>query len=412
MSQEKQNALAQSGEAAVKNFGTNNRISGGCATCACEILINYEYDSGDPVPDAQFVLTDSNNNKIEGKTDENGKVFIYDMGCGAFEILLGEGSDKFVPTEKIKNNPVIQSSPEKAALAGEYFALYLEMRKLNLVVYDQHSQLAAGLGIMHSIPPQYKPAYERFCVLVRKIRRGDPAFRKEIGRIHNSISAEVATLAQQIDSAVLLMGEIILGCIPVVGSAIDAICIAEWCYDTYQKPALLDDPMHQMNGVFCAIGVIPGLGDAMKISGRAITDAMRKVKTGSPEKIQEAIKLIRGLSNGNIVKWIVKMRSEIRIYADEAKVILTKMRVALQKVINESSLGNNWIITLMKDTFHKMVEYLGKLFDLVDATVTLIDSELVAFIPKIMTQAVGSSRAKGTPMNSDPGVVPLGTRLS
>ncbi|MFT8212370.1 MAG: DUF6531 domain-containing protein [Symbiopectobacterium sp.] len=341
-------------------------------------------------------MTDSKNNKIEGKTDENGKVFIYDMGCGAFEILLGEGSDKFAPTEKIKNNPVIQSSPEKAVLAGEYFALYVEMSKLNLVVYDPHSQLAAGMGIMHSIPPQYKPAYERFCVLVRKIRREDPAFRKEIGRIHNSISAEVATLARKIDSAVLLMGEIILGCIPVVGPAIDAICIAEWCYDTYQKPALLDDPMHQMDGVFCAIGVIPGLGDAMKIRGRAITDAMRKVKTGSPEKIQEAIKLIRGLSNGNIVKWIAKMRSEIRIYADEAKVILTKMKVALQKVIDESSLGNNWIITLMKDTFHKMVEYLGKLFDLVDATVTLIDSELVAFIPKIMTQAVGSARAKGT----------------
>ncbi|MBG6248759.1 MULTISPECIES: hypothetical protein [Symbiopectobacterium] len=93
--------MAQSGEAAVENFGTNNRISGGCATCACEILINYEYDSGDPVPDAQFVLTDSKNTKIEGKTDENGKVFIYNMGCGAFEILLGEGSDKFVPTEKI-----------------------------------------------------------------------------------------------------------------------------------------------------------------------------------------------------------------------------------------------------------------------------------------------------------------------
>lgn len=90
------------------------------------------------------------------------------------------------------------------------------------------------------------------------------------------------------------------------------------------------------------------------------------------------------------------MRSEMRTYADEAKVILTKMKVALQKVINESSLGNNWIITLMKDTFHKMVEYLGKLFDLVDATVTLIDSEFVAFIPNIMTQAVGSARAKVT----------------
>lgn len=123
---------------------------------------------------------------------------------------------------------------------------------------------------------------------------------------------------------------------------------------------------------------------------------MRKVKTGSPEKIQEAIKLIRGLSNGNIVKWIAKIRSEMRTYADEAKVILTKMKMALQKVINESSLGNNWIITLMKDTFQKIVEYLGKLFDLVDATVTLIDSELVAFIPNIMTQAVGSARAKGT----------------
>ncbi|MFZ5018244.1 hypothetical protein ACOY39_28185, partial [Klebsiella pneumoniae] len=80
----------------------------------CEALIHYQYDSGKPVPDAPFVLTDSKGTQINGKTDADGLCFIYDMGCSTFELLLDEGSDTFKPEEVTACNPVLQDNPEYA----------------------------------------------------------------------------------------------------------------------------------------------------------------------------------------------------------------------------------------------------------------------------------------------------------
>ncbi len=45
-----------------------NVIPGGCVTCGCEVFVRYHYDDDKPVPDAPFVLIDSNGKEIEGTT--------------------------------------------------------------------------------------------------------------------------------------------------------------------------------------------------------------------------------------------------------------------------------------------------------------------------------------------------------
>ena len=64
MSKNKTASLLSSDEAAKKNFSTDNIISGGCVKCGCEVIIHYHYDDGKPVPNAPFVLTDSNKTVI------------------------------------------------------------------------------------------------------------------------------------------------------------------------------------------------------------------------------------------------------------------------------------------------------------------------------------------------------------
>ncbi|WP_265434949.1 hypothetical protein, partial [Aeromonas salmonicida] len=82
--------------------------------------------------------------------------------------------------------------------------------------------------------------------------------------------------------------EVLLGFVPVVGQVIDLYSIGEWGYVSYKEPVKLDDNMHLAEGALCLIGIIPGFGDAIKISGRAIIRALGDVK-----EIQKAIRIIR-----------------------------------------------------------------------------------------------------------------------
>ncbi len=171
MSENKQAVLSVSDDAAAKNFSTDNTLSGGCVKCGCEVLVHYHYDSGKPVPNAPFVLTDSNNKEIHGKTDANGLCLIYDMGCSNYELLIEEGSDEFSPKETVANNPVLQANPDYAVLAGEYFTLFLLLRKLGLLEYDADDSSDnyvdidnSGFlgGMFNSVPDEYRKAWDRF----------------------------------------------------------------------------------------------------------------------------------------------------------------------------------------------------------------------------------------------------------
>ncbi|ACT07636.1 YD repeat protein [Dickeya chrysanthemi Ech1591] len=398
MSENKKATLISSEDAANQTFSTDNKISGGCAQCGCEVLIYYHYDSGKPVPNAPFVLTDSNKTEIHGKTDANGLCQIYDMGCGTFELMLEEGSDDFTPRETVENNPVLQSNPAYATLAGEYFTLFLLLRKQGLVNYDADDSSdrhvdVDGAGLFTSIPQEYRKSYDRFRELDKRVNRGGRELKRAVNKIHHSLAAEVADKGGESNAALMLFCEIALGFIPVVGQAMDVYAIGEWSWRSYQEPARLEDPLHIAEGALCAIGVIPGLGDALKVSGRAI---IRALKEATPKELQFAIKTIRSLSDGNLVKGLTQLQAELRHYGAQAKALLLKIHAALKQVLAESARKNNWIVSMMKDSFSAMIAALEKLIARYDGALAYIESQFKVFIDKVVTRVSGSARKKGS----------------
>ena len=273
MSSNAKTQLISSREAAEKNFSTDNVLSGGCVKCGCEIFIHYHYDDGKPVPDAPFVLIDSNGTEIEGKTDSKGFCKVKDMGCGAFELLLQEGSDEFSPQETIENNPSLQGNSEYAAVAGEYFALYNVLSRQGILTYDKDDSSDSYVDIddegwfgTWSVDDEYDEAYKRFWHLNREInQQSNNELRKAVNKIHSSLAAEVAGESQD-NAGILLFCQIALGFVPVVGQAMDLYDLGDWCWITCTNNDNLDT-WHWVGGALIAIGFIPGLGDAVKKTG-------------------------------------------------------------------------------------------------------------------------------------------------
>lgn len=147
------------------------------------------------------------------------------------------------------------SNPAYASFAGEYFSLFVILRAQGLVEYGSVQQSVRMP--LSTIPDQYKPALKRFWELERQLYRSDGELQREIRRIQHQQAAEVASKASSIDNAVLLFCEVILGCIPVVGQAMDVYFLGKWCWDSYETPELLKDTMHQIDGVLCVIGFVP-----------------------------------------------------------------------------------------------------------------------------------------------------------
>lgn len=410
MSENKKARLEISDDAASQNFTTENKISGGCEKCGCEVLIHYHYDDGKPVPNAPFQLTDSNNTLIQGKTDANGLCLIYNMGCATYELLIEEGSDDFTPKETVANNPVLQANPEHARLAGEYFTLFLVLRQQGLLEYDASDSSDgfvdvddAGMlgGVFNRVPDKYRESYDRFWELDRKINRGSRELKRAVNKIHHSLAAEVADKVEGDNTALLLFCEIALGFIPVVGQAMDVYSIGKWSWDTCEQPALLDDNWHVADGVLCAVGLIPGFGDALKVAGRAIVKVMRKAGKAAPEEIQLAIRTIRSLSDGNLIKGLTELRSKLLEYAKQGKELLEKIHAALKKVVADSAQLGGWIIKLMKEAFTNMVEALEKLIVKYDLAVAEVGGKIDEFIELVVTRKTGTPKPKGSHAKKD-----------
>ncbi|QCR07125.1 DUF6531 domain-containing protein [Brenneria rubrifaciens] len=410
MNQDKKATLLSSEDAAKRNFSTDNKISGGCAICGCEALIYYHYDSGKPVPNAPFVLTDSNKKEIRGKTDANGLCHIFDMGCGTFELLLDEGTDAFEPKQTVQNNPVLQSSPAYAALAAEYFTLYLRLRKQGLLAYDAEDSGDShvdveGAGLLTLIPDEYRKEYDRFWQLDEQVNRGSRQLKQAINKTHHSLAAEVADMGEDDNAAFMMLCQVVLGCVPVVGQALDLFFIGEWCWKTYENPALLDDNLHLADGALCVIGVVPGLGDAIKVVGRAILKALKK---GSPQAVQFAIKTIRSLSDGNLVQGVTRLRGLLREYGKKGKDKLADIRAAMIKALDDAA-KKSWLVGVMKQRFSKMIDNLDRLIEGYDEAITTLESKFDSFIPLIVTRASGSALRKGAFAKSAKAPVPRAT---
>ncbi|XAW88178.1 SpaA isopeptide-forming pilin-related protein [Vibrio sp. CDRSL-10 TSBA] len=327
MSQGKQTELLSSAQAAKQNFQTDNVIDGGCVECGCEVFVHYHYDDGQPISDASFVLTDSNQAEITGKTDANGMFKVQNMGCGAYDLMLGEGSDEFEPQPKLQNNPVLQDNPEYAVLAGEYFALFTLLRKEGCLVYDADDSSDEHVDVDRDtwfVPDEYESAYDRFWELSEQINNGPISLRQAVNKMHSSLAGEIAGRAQD-NSAILLFCQIALGFVPVVGQALDLYDLGDWGWRTYEGDNL--DNWHWGEGALVAIGFVPGLGDAAKKTGMAIIDALKKSESRA---IQLAIKMIRSLSNGNIVQYLSGIASTLKECGSKAIQLLEDIIAGLE----------------------------------------------------------------------------------
>ncbi|NRD72171.1 RHS repeat protein [Shewanella sp. VB17] len=388
--------LISSSEAAKQNFTTDNILSGGCVECGCTALIHYHYDDGKPVPNASFVLTDSNSAKIEGKTDDKGLCLIQDMGCGSFELLLEEGSDEFSAPETKINNPVLQANPEYAAIAGEYFSLFVILRDKGYLVYDADDSSDSKVdvddsSILLNIPDDYEPAYERFWELNEQINDGSVALRKAVNKIHTSLPAEVSSDAND-NASILLFCEIALGFVPVVGQAIDLYDVGKWGWTTYSEEGSRSDPWHWALGSLAIVGFVPGLGDALKKTGNVVIDALKKSDSKS---IQAGIKMLRSLSNGNLVKYLTGFASSIKEYGNKALDLLKQIIAGLKQALANAA-KSNWIVRLLKDGFDGMIKSMQMLADKIDEMIAWISDKVAEFIDKVFTKLTGSPRPKGT----------------
>ncbi|WP_051616352.1 RHS repeat-associated core domain-containing protein [Lonsdalea quercina] len=405
MEQTKSATLVSSEEAASKNFSSDKAIPGGCKECACEIFVQYLYDSGKPVPNAPFVVTDSKGTNISGQTDENGYFKIYDMGCNGYELNIQEGSDEFEPEDTVTNNPVLQSNPEYAALAGEYFTLYLLLSKEGLLEYDQeeskrynevgiNSHVYGGMYFYYE--DKYELAYNRFMELKDKINNSSRELKQAINKVHHSLSTEVAS--HTTETAVLLFCQIILGFVPIVGQAPDVYFIGEWCWAAYKNPENLKDPYFICEGVLDVIGVVPGAGHALKYAGKSVLKAVGKVAGAVADKraIQLAIREIRHLSDGNIVRWLMDFASKIKSIATEAIALLNKISLAIERILQDAAhSAQSWIVAFAKDSFNSIVRVLKWLIEKFESIVNTIIEKVESFIAKIVTKKPGTALGKG-----------------
>lgn len=390
--------LLSSQKAAELNFTTDNILSAGCTVCGCSALIHYHYDNGKPVPNAPFILTDSNNKALEGKTDSNGLCLIEDMGCGAFNMLLDEGDDEFVVPETQINNPVIQDNAEYAAIAGEYFTLFSLLRRKGFIQYDSDDSSENNVDVddahfFLNVPDEFEPAYQRFRQLNKQINEGSKALKVAINKIHVSLPAEIVSQAGD-NTTILLFCEVAVGFIPVVGQAVDVYDLGQWGWTTYSDESSRDDPWHWAIGSLAVIGFVPGLGDALKRTGNTIITAL---KASNPKAIQVAMKTLRGLSNGNLVKYLSTFEQHIRKVGKDAIVLLNNIVQGLKNTIaNAAQSNSSWIVRLLKDTFDTLVDIMATLSNKLNEMIDWVCQKVAEFIDKIVTKVSGTPRPKGS----------------
>lgn len=326
MSQNKHTELMSSAQAAELNFSTDNVKEGNCKECSCEVFVRCHYDDGSPIKEAPYTIVDSKKGETTGQTDENGLLKVINMPCGGYDLYLEEGSDTYEPKEVLANNPAFQSNPEYAAITGEYFALYVILNRKGYLTYDADGSDkdevdVDGVGIMSMFgvaPDGYEEAYKRFWELHEQINDGPTSLKEAVNRAHCGLAGEVAGQAKD-NEALILFCEVALGFVPVVGQAMDLYDLGGWGWKTYEGKSL--DEWHWAEGALIALGFIPGLGDAGKKIGLTILDTLKKA---DPGVIQLAIKKIRSLSNGNIVKYLLSFGDKLDEVAVEADVLSTK----------------------------------------------------------------------------------------
>ncbi|HFQ5140853.1 TPA: RHS repeat-associated core domain-containing protein [Vibrio vulnificus] len=407
MSQNKHTELMSSAQAAELNFSTDNVKEGNCKECSCEVFVRCHYDDGSPIKEAPYTIVDSKKGETTGQTDENGLLKVINMPCGGYELYLEEGSDTYEPKEVLANNPAFQSNPEYAAITGEYFALYVILNRKGYLTYDADDSDkdevdVDGVGIMSMFgvaPDGYEEAYKRFWELHEQINDGPTSLKEAVNRAHCGLAGEVAGQGKD-NEALILFCEVALGFVPVVGQAMDLYDLGGWGWKTYEGKSL--DEWHWAEGALIALGFIPGLGDAGKKIGLTILDTLKKA---DPGVIQLAIKKIRSLSNGNIVKYLLSFGDKLDEVAAEADVLLNKIINGLTKVLKDSA-SSSWIVLMMKDEFAFFIKALKDLKSKIKESIDWMRGKIDEFTKLVSTRIPGTTTNKNaavTPQNANAG---------
>ncbi|WP_337165881.1 RHS repeat-associated core domain-containing protein [Vibrio fluvialis] len=407
MSQNKHTELMSSAQAAELNFSTDNVKEGNCKECGCEVFVRCHYDDGSPIKEAPYTIVDSKKGETTGQTDENGLLKVINMPCGGYDLYLEEGSDAYEPKEVLANNPAIQSNPEYAAITGEYFALYVILNRKGYLTYDADGSDkdevdVDGVGIMSMFgvaPDGYEEAYKRFWELHEQINDGPTSLKEAVNRAHCGLAGEVAGQGKD-NEALILFCEVALGFVPVVGQAMDLYDLGGWGWKTYEGKSL--DEWHWAEGALIALGFIPGLGDAGKKIGLTILDTLKKA---DPGVIQLAIKKIRSLSNGNIVKYLMSFGDKLDEVAAEADLLLNKIINGLTKVLKDSA-SSNWIFLMMKDEFAFFIKALKDLKSKIKESIDWMRGKIDEFTKLVATRIPGTTTNKNaavTPQNANAG---------
>ncbi|WP_047687695.1 DUF6531 domain-containing protein, partial [Vibrio sp. ZOR0018] len=407
MSQNKHTELMSSAQAAELNFSTDNVKEGNCKECSCEVFVRCHYDDGSPIKEAPYTIVDSKKGETTGQTDENGLLKVINMPCGGYELYLEEGSDDYEPKEVLANNPAFQSNPEYAAITGEYFALYVILNRKGYLTYDADGSDkdevdVDGVGIMSMFgvaPDGYEEAYKRFWELHEQINDGPTSLKEAVNRAHCGLAGEVAGQGKD-NEALILFCEVALGFVPVVGQAMDLYDLGGWGWKTYEGKSL--DEWHWAEGALIALGFIPGLGDAGKKIGLTILDTLKKA---DPGVIQLAIKKIRSLSNGNIVKYLLSFGDKLDEVAVEADVLLNKIINGLTKVLKDSA-SSSWIFLMMKDEFAFFIKALKDLKSKIKESIDWMRGKIDEFTKLVSTRIPGTTTKKNTavtPQNANAG---------
>lgn len=380
--------------AAERNFSTHNTVGGGCVECGCEVLVRYHYDDGTGVPQAPFEMTDAKQNVYHGTTDENGLFHAKNIACGNFDILFDEGEDEFTTTDTIANNPVLQANPHYAAIAAEYFTLYEYLHQKDLVSQSSGSLFDRGQAdISHDIArigsrrvsTADEPAIRRFRELARQIERDNGALEAAIIKTHHQLAGEVSD-----NSLVIMMvAELILGCIPVVAQAMDVKDCAIWLYDgaTGAEGADFSDPLYLGLGVLNVIGFVPGAGDAIKHSLRPIVKFMRKVGDMAGDS-GKAIRAIRKLSNGNLIRYLRKRSGQIQGYANQAARVASNLVTGIVALVRKAK---RWLPGDITRILDQITNTLRRLEGWIRDSVARLKQWIDDFISKIFTRKSGTA---------------------
>ncbi|WP_086929579.1 RHS repeat-associated core domain-containing protein [Agarilytica rhodophyticola] len=254
-------------------------------------------------------------------------------------------------------------------------------------------------------PAANKVAKELETTLVNGIKIPDSRFYKILQNIGQAERVAAQLFDPDADDGwdvFLLVAEAILGFIPVVGDIIDVIDIIRWVCQFLGDDGETPTTWDYIELGALSLGFIPVAGFFLKKAFAPIARFFAGIRGASKasgkasDLLQETIKVLRNVANGNLVKWIRKKQQEVKHHVDFLKEKMVKMCesviAALKEYIDKLWFRSRFaekILTAFKTFKDKVEEYLDLFFEMIDELVK-------TFIKKIANRFTATTVAKNS----------------